>query len=53
MSLSFDRDNTTPDTPVVDGALWKGIAVALLGSVIGWSLIIGLGYLGYRLSAIV
>lgn len=29
MSVSWDRDNSTPDTPVVDGSLWRGVAYAL------------------------
>lgn len=41
-----DRDD---DTPVVDAAIWRGIAYAIPAALLAWGIILGLGYLGYIL----
>lgn len=45
--LSWDRDNSTRDTPVVDSNLLRGIAYAIPASILAWVIIVGLGYAGY------
>jgi hypothetical protein len=42
MSVAWDRDSSTPDVPVVDASLWKGVAVALVPSLAAWYALIRL-----------
>jgi hypothetical protein len=56
MSVYFDRTRTDefrrvlPDTPpVVDASLWRGVVNGLIASAFCWEVIVGCGYLGYRI----
>jgi hypothetical protein len=53
VSVSWNRDDSGPDTPVVDGKFWRGVLIALPVSAACWAFILGMGYLGYRLSFVI
>lgn len=59
MGTSFDRSEESPygrvtdATPVVSGRFWRGVRNGLIASAFGWGVIIGLGYLGYRIGQMI
>lgn len=54
--LSYERrppHYTDEPEPYNAAALWRGVLIAIPMSIAAWSILIGLGYLGYRVGQMI